>query len=80
MVSAPFFEGFKDATMFKRAMRGVLASFVGLLLAVFLSFTLAVKWNPASILIGVGAFFALYRKVDILWVVLVAALISALIL
>ncbi len=80
MVSAPFFEGFKDATMFKRAMTGVLASFVGLLLAVFLSFTLAVKWNLASLLIGVGAFCALYRKVDILWVVLVAALVSALIL
>ena len=80
MVSAPFFEGFKDATMFKRAMRGVLASFVGLLLAVFLSFTLAVRWNPAALIIGIGAFWALYRKVDILWVVLVAALVSALIL
>ncbi len=80
MFSAPFFEGFKEAVLFKRGMRGVLASFVGLLLAVFLSFSMAVKWTPPAIVIGIGAFVALYKKVDILWVVLVGASISALVL
>ncbi len=80
LVSSPFFEGFKDAVLFRRAMRGVLASFVGLLLAVFLSFAMAVHWGPASIIIGVAAFAALYKNVDILWVVLVAAAVSAIIL
>ncbi|NPA94937.1 MAG: chromate efflux transporter [Thermodesulfobacteria bacterium] len=80
LVTSPFYDGFKDAALFKRAMRGVLASFVGLLLAVFLSFAMAVHWGPASLTIGIAAFLALYKKVDILWVVLVAALISAIIL
>ncbi len=80
MFTSPFFDGFKDAPFFRRAMRGVLASFVGLLLAVFLSFFIAVKWNVASGVIGAAAFFALYKKIDILWVVLVAASVSAFIL
>ena len=80
LATSPFYDGFKDAALFKRAMRRVLASFVGLLLAVFLSFAMAVHWGPASLTIGIAAFLALYKKVDILWVVLVAALISAIIL
>lgn len=70
LVSAPVFENFKDATLFRKCMRGVLSSFVGLLLAVFISFVLAISWKLASILIGIAAFSALYLKVDILWVVL----------
>ncbi len=80
MFSSPFFDNFKEATIFKRAMRGVLASFVGLLLAVFISFFMAIKWGPAALLVGGASFWALYKGVDILWVVLVAAAVSSLIL
>ncbi len=80
MFSSPFYDGFKEAPFFKKAMKGVLASFVGLLLAVFLSFFMAIKWNLAAALIGIGAFYALYKGIDILWVVIVAATISSVIL
>ncbi len=70
LLVAPVFERFKNSPVFRKCMRGVLASFVGLLLAVFISFVLAISWNAASVLIGLAAFIALYRKIDILWVVL----------
>ena len=70
LIVAPFFENFRHSPVFIRSMRGVLSSFVGLLLAVFISFVLAISWKLASILIGIAAFVALYRKIDILWVVI----------
>ncbi len=70
LLTAPVFENFRYSPLFRRGMRGVLASFVGLLLAVFISFLLAISWKVASVLIGIAAFVALYLKVDILWVVL----------
>ncbi len=80
MIASPFFDSFKEFTVFKRAMRGVLASFVGLLLAVFVSFFMAIKWGPAPVLVGGAAFLALYKGIDILWVVLAAAALSVFIL
>lgn len=70
LLIAPVFEYLKSSPMFRRCMRGVLSSFVGLLLAVFISFVLAISWNLPSVLIGLAAFTALFLKVDILWVVL----------
>ncbi len=70
LVAAPVFENFRNAPVFRRCMRGVLSSFVGLLLAVFISFVLAISWKVASVLLAIAAFLALNLKVDILWVVL----------
>ncbi len=78
--TTPFYDSFKDVLPFKRAMRGVLASFVGLLLAVFLSFFFGIYWDIPHAVIGISSFLALYYGIDILWVVLVAGGISSLIL
>jgi len=59
-----------------RTFGGVLCSFVGLLLTVTVRFALNVHWNPVHVILGVAAFAALRMNVDILWVVLVGALIS----
>ncbi len=55
-------------------------SFVGLLLAVTIQFSLALQWSAGQVLIAALAFLALWLRVDILWVVLVGAGVSALVL
>ena len=76
----PHFDRFGGNVFFKKALRGVLASFVGLLLAVSIQFSLAVDWHLYSLLMAAAAFGAFRLKVDILWVVLAGALLAALIL
>lgn len=76
----PYFDRLQGNASFQRGLRGALVSFVGLLLAVTVEFTYAIHWNVYQILIAAVAFIALWRKVDILWVVLVGAVVSALIL
>jgi chromate transporter len=73
----PHFDRIKANPWFQRAMRGILASFVGLLLAVALKFALAVPWTPVSTLLAGGAFAALMLKVEVPWVVVPGAILSA---
>jgi chromate transporter len=74
----PHFDRMKANRYFQRAMRGILASFVGLLLAVTIKFALAVPWSPASVLLAGAAFVALMLKVEVPWVVVPGALVSVL--
>jgi chromate transporter len=74
----PHFDRVKSNTHFRRAMKGILASFVGLLLAVTLKFALAVPWSPVSLLLAGAAFVALMLKVEVPWVVIPGAALSAL--
>ena len=76
----PYFDRFKGNVLFQRGLRGALVSFVGLLLSVTIQFSLAIHWGTYQILIAAAAFLALRLKVDILWVVLVGAILSTLIL
>jgi chromate transporter len=73
----PHFDRLKANPWFQRAMHGVLASFVGLLLAVTLTFALAVPWTPVSTLLACGAFTALMLKVEVPWVIVPGAILSA---
>jgi chromate transporter len=73
---APFFDRLKNSVYFMRAIDGIFASFVGLLLYVCIKFTMTVPWDVVRILLGLAALTALLRKVDILYIVLVGALIS----
>ncbi len=79
-ITAPYFDRLQHALIFRRALRGVLASFVGLLLAVTVQFAIAASWTAPSILLATAAFVALRFKIDILWVVLVGAGVSAFVL
>ncbi len=80
VIVAPFFDRLKNSVHFLRAIDGVLASFVGLLLFVCFKFAATVPWDIARILLGLAALAALIRKVDILYIVLAGAIISVFIL
>ena len=76
LIAVPYFDRLQHSSIFRGALRGVLASFVGLLVAVTAQFASAAQWTPASILLAVAAFVALRCRIDMLWVVLAGAAIS----
>ncbi len=80
MAVVPYFDRLQRHTLFKRCLRGVLVSFVGLLLAVTIHFSLAIHWVLGQALIAAVAFVAFRMRVDILWVVLGGAGVSMLFL
>jgi chromate transporter len=80
LVTVPYFDRLQHSLWFRRAIRGVLASFVGLLAAVAVSFGMAVSWTTPAAVLAVVALAALRLKVDILWVVLAGAAVSVFIL
>jgi chromate transporter len=73
---SPFFNRLGASPVFIKVVRGVLCSFVGLLLSVTLRLGLQVQWDLLHGILAVGALAALLRKVDILWVVLAGAVLS----
>jgi chromate transporter len=77
---APFFDRFRQRGFFNAATRGILCSFVGLLLTVTIRFAMNVTWTLPLMLIGVAAFVALLLKVEIIWIVLLGTAISMLFL
>jgi chromate transporter len=74
---APYFERLRRTALFNKAITGVLCSFVGLLLTVTIRFAVTMEWDLPRFLIGSAAFVALLLKVEIVWVVLAATLVSA---
>ena len=80
LLVVPYFDRMQHNPSLQRALRGVLVSFVGLLLAVTIRFGFAAHWTPLSALIAACALIALLKKVNILWVVLIGAVVSALLL
>jgi chromate transporter len=76
----PFFDRLKNSAYFMKAIDGIFASFVGLLLYVCIKFTMAVPWDIVRILMGLAALAALLRKVDILYIVVIGAVISLFVL
>jgi chromate transporter len=80
IIVAPFFDRLKNSVYFMKAIDGIFASFVGLLLYVCIKFTMTVPWDIIRILLGLAALTALLRKVDILYIVPVGAAVSVVIL
>ncbi len=80
IVVAPIMDRLRNSVYFYRATKGILASFVGLLFYVTLKFGLAVPWDIVRVVLAGTAFVALVKKADILYVVPMAAVISALLL
>jgi chromate transporter len=75
----PIFDRLKNSAYFSAAMQGVLASFVGLLFFVTVRFAMAVPWDAGKVVLALAAFAALFKKVDILYVVLISIFISLLV-
>jgi len=80
VMAAPFFDKLKTSEYFLKATKGILASFVGLLLSVTLKFGLNVSWDLIRVLFGLAAMAALMKKVDVLYVLLAGAVVSILIM
>jgi chromate transporter len=76
VISTTFFDKLQRSAVFSRALRGIFASFVGLLLFVTVKFAFAVPWNVIKVLVCAAALGALLKKVDIMYVVLVGAGLS----
>jgi chromate transporter len=77
-ISAGFFNKLTASSSFRSAVKGIFASFVGLLLYVTIKFAFAVPWDLTRIFIAIAALAALLKKVDILYIVLAAAGLSLL--
>jgi chromate transporter len=80
LATVPYLDRLRRSALFRRALRGILASFVGLLAAVAVNFGRAVEWTVPAGLLAAAAFAALRLKVDILWVVLAGAAVAVLVL
>jgi len=75
----PTLDKLKASAYFAGATKGILTSFVGLLFFVSVKFALDVQWDVPRILLALLAFTALFRKVDVVYVVLIASIISVII-
>ena len=80
IIVAPFFDRLKNSIYFMKAIDGIFASFVGLLLYVCIKFTMGIPWDIVRILLCLAALAALLRKVDILYIVPIGAIISVFVL
>jgi chromate transporter len=76
---APYHERLRMSGLFRKAIEGVLCSFVGLLLCVKVRLAMNVLWDLPRILLAIAAFMALRLKVNILCVVLIGTIISVLV-
>ena len=80
LCTVPYFDRLQRVKTFRRALRGVLASFVGLLVAVAGHFGWAIAWTIPAVILAAVSLLALQWKIDILWVVLAGALTAVLLL
>ncbi|MCX6691308.1 MAG: chromate efflux transporter [Methanoregula sp.] len=72
----PYFDRMQGSPRFRRAIRGILLSFVGLLLSVTIRFAMGISWDWPLVLLGAGAFIALLLGGEILWVVIAGVILS----
>jgi chromate transporter len=80
ITTVPYYDRLSHSPYFKRAIHGILYSFVGLLLSVTVSFALHIPWDLPRVFLAGGAFVALLLKVELPWVVLVGSIISVFLL
>lgn len=72
----PYFDRLRRSRPFNSAIRGILCSFVGLLLVTTLRFALNIPWDLIRILLASTVFVALLWQIDIIWVVLIGTALS----
>jgi chromate transporter len=77
VIAVPYLDTLRRSPLFRRSLRGILASFVGLLLAVTLRFSGSAQWSLPTATVCTIAFAALRLRADLLWVVLGGVAVSA---
>ena len=80
VLAEPWFRMFKSSPIFQGVTRGLVLSFVGLLVSVTIRFALVAPWSIPAGVIGLAALVALLLEVDVLWVVLAGGALSAFVL
>lgn len=80
VLADPWFRKLRSSDLFQGASRALVLSFVGLLVSVAIQFARLTSWTAASVVIAGLALVALLRKVDVHWVVLAGAVVSAFVL
>ena len=78
--TVPYYDHLSRSSSFNRAVNGIFCSFVGLLAYVALHLAQNVPWDFARVALALGAFIALWRNVEILWIVMIGTAISMAIL
>jgi chromate transporter len=76
IVMTPYFSRLKSSNAFRKASRGVISSFAGLLFFVTFTFFHEVHWDVKRSLLAIAAVIALHKGVHVAWVVLVGAALS----
>lgn len=77
--TVPYYDRLTRSSRFNRAIHGLLCSFVGLLVSVAFSFAFNMTLDLAHIIMSAAAFLLLFRM-DIMWIVLLGAGISLILL
>jgi chromate transporter len=77
-LAEPWFVRFRSEPVFQGASRGLVLSFVGLLVSVTIQFARLTPWDAAAVVIATLALAALLYGIEVLWVVLAGAVASAL--
>jgi len=80
VATAPYFDRLRTSPVLSRIIGGVLCSFVGLLVTVSIRFAQNLTWDWPHLLLAAAAFVALRVKANILWVVVIGAGLSLLLL
>ncbi|OHE19332.1 MAG: hypothetical protein A2X95_05715, partial [Syntrophobacterales bacterium GWF2_56_9] len=78
--TVPYYDRLRSSPNFNRALRGILYSFVGLLLSVTIHFGLNVPWDVIRIILAGGTFAALFFNVRLIYPVIAGIVISLLLL
>ena len=78
--TVPYYDRLRSSPYFDRALRGILYSFVGLLLSVTIRFGLNVPWDVIRIILAGGAFAALFFNVKLIYPVIAGIAVSLLLL
>ena len=72
----PVVDKLRRSAYFVKATKGILASFVGLLFFVTMKFAFVVSWDSIRVLLVCAALIALFKKIDILYIVIITSVIS----
>jgi chromate transporter len=78
IITVPFFEKLRLSRYFYSITRAVLVTFVGLLLSVSVNFSLAIPWDIIKVIFALLSLFVLYKKIDIIYIILAGVPISIL--
>jgi chromate transporter len=76
VLASAFLDKIRKSHVFGKLTRAVLASFVGLLFYTAIKFGVNVPWEIMRVILGLAALVALLRKIDVLYVVIAASLVS----